>query len=353
MTPDIPADLVVFALSMVGFLAIGLPLIMHRVSVPARFEFEPIADRDLSAAQSSYFARLDAELRELDYLPGGNWKPVNMQGQALLRLFFSPIDPAVVIMNLLTSDPSLGNEQSVNFLEIVTRYRDGTILSTRNADVSDVLDQLPDHILIERRGIRDPARLKKVHDAKSAELLQCDPIHGRPEDFERVFNEHHERWCAHQLERGLLRPSPRDPEVLKPTVKTGLRGIFNFLNPLADNFTPLRFLLVALLGMVIPGAAIFWLGGPDGEQVARMAAAIGLEPGLVFSLCLTVVFAVSGAIVGLVFVGKSFVWSFLFTYVLLRLIADIDFLTTFLLCMWAGIVADLVARWRLAKNKLT
>jgi len=88
--------------------------------------------------------------------------------------------------------------------------------------------------VIECRGLRNPARLKMVHDKKAAELLPRDPIHCRIEDFERVFDDHHERWCAHQIERRLLRPSPDDPEVLKPTITTGLRGIFNFLNPLAD-----------------------------------------------------------------------------------------------------------------------
>lgn len=353
MSPDVPADLIVFALTVVGFFVIGLPLIMRRVSLPARIEFERLTEGELSPGQSSYFAGLDAQLRDLNYLPGGNWKPVNMQGQALVRLYTSPVDPAIVMMNLMTSDPSLGTEQAMNYLEIVTRYRDGTILSTRNAEISDVLDQLTGHILIERRGLRDPARLKKVHDEESADLLPRDPIHNRPDDFERVFNDHHERWCAHQLDRGLLRPSPHDPETLKPTVKTALRGIFNFINPLADNFTPLRFLLVALLGTIVPGAAILWLGGPGDRFVERIATATGMGPELVFGLCLAVVFTLSSAVVGFVFVGKSFIWSFLFSYLLLRLVSDVGGWTTLILCMWSGVVADLVARWRFARTKLT
>lgn len=353
MTPDIPVDLILFGLSIVVFLVIGLPLIMRRVSLPIRVEFEPVTDGELGPAQSTAFARVDAELLDLNYRPAGNWKPVNMQGQSLIRIYSSTVDPAIVMMNLMTSDFSLGAEQSMNYLEIATRYRDGTILSTRNAELSDVLEQLPEHILVERRGLRDPARLKKVHDGKAAGLLSRDPIHHRPEDFVQVFNDYHARWCAHQLDRGLLRPSPQDPERLGPTLKTALRGVFNFINPLADNFTVLRFLVVVLLGLIVPGAAMLWLTGPGWELVARISVATGLEPERVLGLCLGVAFTLSGSIVGFVFTGKSFIWGFLLSYLLLRLGAGFGFWTTFALCMWSGLVADLVTRWRWKQSKLT
>jgi hypothetical protein len=352
MATAIPPDLVVFLISVTVFFVIGLPLFTRTFSLPSRVEFEAIAENDLSPEQSRYFAALDGALSTLNYLPKGNWKPTNMTGRALLRLYFNPVDPAIVTVNLLTTDASNGADVSMNYIEIVTKYRDGTILSTRNADVSDVLDRLPGHVVIERRGLRDPARLKLVHDSKSAELLTGDPIHLRPEEFEEAFNDHHRRWCAHLLDRGYLRPDSDDPETLRPTVKTGIRGIINFINPLADNFTAVRFLLGLLFGLAAPGAGLVWLRGPGADLVAGTALSLGLDPRLVLTLSMGLLLTLSGVVVGLIFGGKSFIWSFLFTYVLLRLIASTGLIATAVLCVWTAVVADQTSRWRQAKDRL-
>jgi hypothetical protein len=350
---DHPAvDLVLFAVSVVAFLAIGLPLITRQVFIPAVVEFDRIADHELSPEQSFHFARLDVEMLELGYRPAGTRRPTNMQGDALVRLYFSAVDPAVISANLITAKVPVGNEQSADYLEIVTQFRDGTTLSTRNAEISDVLDRLPDHILVERRGLPDAARLKKEHDARAAELLAHDPIHRRPEEFETAFNEHHRRWCDHLLERGLVRRSPENPEILRPTVKTGLRGILNFINPLADNFTPVRFLTGAVFGLIAPACGILWIRGPGALVVARAAAALGLAGDTGSVIALAIVVGISGAVVGLVFVEKSFIWSFVFTYVLLRLIAPTGFLATVALCVWAGALADRAGRWRQRRRRL-
>ena len=55
-----------------------------------------------------------------------------MQGRALVRLYLSEVDPAIIMMNLLTSEVQSGQEHPMNYLEVMTRYQDGSILSTRN-----------------------------------------------------------------------------------------------------------------------------------------------------------------------------------------------------------------------------
>lgn len=49
-------------------------------------------------------------------------------------------------------------------------------------------------------------------------------------------------------------------------------------------------------------------------------------------------------VVGSVFVEKSLIWGFTFTYVLLRFVSPTGFPATLLLCMWSGVAADQVSR---------
>ena len=284
----IPGDVAVFGIAVIAFFVVGLPLITRKVSVPTRVEFEDLADQDLSTAQTLYFASLDPQMHELGYRPKINKRPTNMQGRALIRTYLSDADPAIVMMNLMTSEVEGSAEQPMNYLEITTRYGDGTILSTRNAEISEVLEPLPVHIIQERRGVREPAALKAEHDRKAEEILVRGPMYSRPEDFEPVFHEFHERWCRHQVDRGLLVPVNDDPERLRPTVKAGLRGIANYLNPLADNFTLPRFLIVLLFGLVVPVLTLLWLTGPGVFVISRVATATGFATMTCVIACLAI-----------------------------------------------------------------
>ncbi len=336
----VPVDVQIFAIVVAAFFVIGLPMITKKVSLPTRVNFEDVPEHELTAGQAQYFTALDSGLLELGYRPVYNKRPTNMQGRALIRTYFNAADPAIVMMNLMTSEVEGSGEHPMNYLEIVTRYGDGTILSTRNAEISEVLEELPEHIIQERRGLRDPVALKGVHDRRAAELLAKGPMHSRPEDFEPVFHEFHERWCRHQVERGLLVHCDGDANRLRPTVKAGLRGIANFLNPLADNFTIARFLTVLVIGVVVPVVAVLWLTGPGTFVISRVASSSGFAPATCVVAFLAVVLTVAGVIVGLLFTNKGFLWSFLLTYVVLRLVGPTSIGATFFLSLWTGLVAD-------------
>jgi hypothetical protein len=343
---DIPWDVALFGAVVLAFFVIGLPLITGRVSVPRRIVFERVADHELTEGQIRYFADLDPKLLEMGYRPVGDRRTVNMQGRALVRTYMCDADPAVIMVNLLTSAVEGAGEHPMNYLEIITRYADGTILSTRNAEVSDVLSTVPMHIIQERKGVADPAKLKLAHDATARDLLVHGPLFSRSDDFERAFDEFHERWCHHQIDRGLLVPRSDDPQQLRPTVKAGLMGIANYVNPLADNFTLPRFLLAVALGMVVPVAAISWLSSPGSNLITRVAATTGFSPAVCMTGCVALVLTAVGALVGVLFVGKAFIWSFLLTYVVVRLIGPAGPWTAVALSLWTGSVANLAAtRW--------
>lgn len=343
MLPPIPTDVALFLAAVAGFFLVGLPLIVGRVRVPRRVVFEPVPEAELTPGQAAYFARLDAELAELYYRPTGTRRATNLQGRALVRFYLSAADPAVILMNLMASGVEGAGEHPMNYLEIVTRYADGTVLGTRNAEISEVLDTLPGHFIQERKGLRAAAQLKAVHDRRAAELLQHEPLYLSADDFERVFDEFHERWCRHQLERGLLVAVASDPSSLRPTLRTGLRGIANFLNPLADNFSWPRLAAGLLVGIALPAAAALWLAGPGGAQVERVAAATGLSPLHCTLAGFALLLTLTGAVVGWLFTGKAFVWSFLLSYLVLRLAGPLAIGATALLSLWAGVVAGWAA----------
>ena len=352
MVWGIPGDVAVFGIAVASFFVVGLPLITKKISVPTRVIFEEVPDHELTPGQSMYFAALDSKMHELGYRPTINRRPTNMQGRALIRAYLSEVDPAIAMMNLMTSEIEGSPEQPMNYMEIVTRYGDGTILSTRNAEISEVLEPLPEQIIQERRGLREPAALKAAHDRKAEELLSHGPTFSRPEDFEPVFHEFHERWCRHQIERGLLVPRDDDAERLRPTVKAGLRGIANFLNPLADNFTLHRFLTAIVFGLVVPVVTILWLTGPGSFVIMRLASTTGFEPTICVVAFLAIMLSIVGVVVGLIFVTKAFIWSFLLTYALLRLVGPTGIGATFALSLWTGVVSDWAGKRRQSRQKL-
>jgi hypothetical protein len=352
MVWGLPIDVAIFGVVVAAFFFIGLPLITRRVSVPTRVEFDEVADHELTPGQTAYFATLDSKLFDLGYRPTVNRRPTNMQGRALIRTYHSEVDPAIVMMNLMTSELEGAVEQPANYLEIVTRYGDGTILSTRNSEISEVLEPLPEHTILERKGVREPAALKAEHDRAAEDLLTHGPVFSRPEDFEPVFHEFHERWCRHQVDRGLLVPRDDDPERLRPTIKTGLRGIANFLNPLADNFTIPRFLVAIIFGLVMPVLTILWLTGPGTFVIVRLASATGFAPTTCVVACIAIMLSFVGLVIGWLFTAKGFIWSFLLTYAILRLVGPTGIGATFLLSLWTGVVADWAARRRLSRQKL-
>jgi len=349
---DVPWDVGLFGVVVLAFFCVGLPLITRRVSVPRKIDFEVVSGDDLTPEQTRYFADLDPALLEMGYRPVGDRRTLNMQGRALIRTYMCDSDPAIIMMNLMTSGAAGAGEHPMNYLEIITRYADGTILSTRNAEISNVLEDLPAHVIQEQKGTRDPAKLKLAHDERARSLVIHGPLYSRPEEFVQAFDDFHERWCLHQIERGLLVPRSDDPRQLRPTLKAGLRGIANFLNPVADNFTLPRFSLAVVLGLVVPVAALLWLGGPGSWVVARAAAATGLSPQACLTACLALILTGVGALVGHLFLGKAFIWSFLMTYVVLRLIGPAGAWTAVALGLWTGIVANWTAGIRERHQKL-
>jgi hypothetical protein len=229
-------------------------------------------------------------------------------------------------------------------LEITSKLADGGLLITRNSPVAEVLDPLPNQLVGEYPGVDDPGALLAHHERRAAELA----LHGfaplRPETLIEALADHHRRWTDWQVERGLLVRAP-DGETLHPTTRTALRGIRNFLDPFADDFTWSRAVAVLVVGLVLPALGAWAVSGPLSPQVTGVADAVGMSVGLVRALVLAALLTLTGGVVGTLFGGKAFIWTSLLGYLPLRLVG-LEGLVPLCLSLWTGFVADVVGRWR-------
>lgn len=340
----VPADLALFAVIVGLFFVVGLPMILKNVRVPSELEIEEIPHLDLSPDQIDFLVPWDNRLAAMGYMPRLNYRVANLQGANLVRGYFSTTEWPAISLNLLRSDVKPGMDQSVCFLEIASLFADGTLLSTRNVELDEVLEPPPFHIIQDYKGEDDPVRLKAHHDLRVRSLVQRGVTHLPPEELFDRLREHHSRWTEHQLNRGALRRD-ESSTMLRPTVRTALRGIRNFVNPLADNFTVARFVLALVAGLGVPCMGLVLLTGPLAPHVVRLSADTGLSAAVIEALSLGALLTVTGAVVGGLFTVKSFIWTFALAYIPLRLLGPAGLIPLWL-SLWTGLIADWVARRR-------
>jgi hypothetical protein len=332
-----------FLITVIALLVIGLPRIASQISLPAQLQFQEVPPDELTPRQAKHFDEADEKLKPLGYHPLSTFRAVNLKGANLNRAYTSTVDPARIMVTLLSSPQG---KAAHNYAEIISRYRDGVILSTKNSGVSSVFATMPERIAKTYPGIDDLAELKARHDTHAASLITHGPLHRDPKTFFADFNDYHKRFCEYQQSKGLLRYDQR-AGVYRTTPLTGLRGIRNFLNPLADNFTLLRFALGVLLGAAPPVLVIYQLPG----LVDWFRSASGLDPTLIVSLLLAATFTLGGLTVGYLFKQKSFIWAFLLGYIPTKLLRPASGLELWF-CAWMALVAHYVAHWRMRREKL-
>jgi hypothetical protein len=332
-----------FLMAIIAMLVVGLPLIAGRISLPAQLQFQEVPPDELTPRQAEHFDAADEKLKPLGYHPLSTFRAVNLKGANLSRVYTSTLNPARILVTLLSSPR---RNVAHNYAEIISRYRDGAILTTKNSGLSSVFARMPEHIVKTYPGIDDLAELKARHDTQAASMTSHGPLHRDDKTFFADFNDYHKRFCEYQRSRGLLRLDKR-AGVYHATVLTGLRGIRNFLNPLADNFTVPRFALGVLLGAALPVLVAYG----SSALVDWLHSASELDPTLIVSLLLAAAFTLGGLTVGYLFQHKSFIWAFLLGYIPTKLLRPASGLELWF-CVWMALVAHYVAHWRMRRARL-
>jgi hypothetical protein len=345
-----PLELVLLAVTLGLALLVGVPAIRLGLWVPRHLKFETVPDDQLTTAQRAHYERLDVRLAPLAYFPRLTFA-TNLQGATLSRVYLCDHDTAILGAHCLRGANVIDERQAsgTNYMEWITRYEDGTTLMTQNVELSEVFDRMPQQIKQKFVGVSDPKALKLRHDRRAAELLSRQPRNPHRGDMLAEYREHHVRFCDFQASRGLLLPVGPDDRH-RVTVKTALRGVLNFFNPLADNFTLPRFAAAVLFGAGLP-LLVTWLLDP---QAPGRPAGLPLVPpigALVRWIVLGIAYGVSGAVVGYVFNAKQLVWAALLGYLPLRLL-EAPAGPAALAALWMAVVAERVAHFRQRRETL-
>jgi len=134
-----PYDLALFAIVVAGFFVIGLPRIVGSIHIPAEVELQEVPEYELTDRQRIFFDEIDGKLAAMGYSPAISYRAVNMQGHNLLRTYLSDSDYAIIMLTLLRSEVENAEDQSTHYLEVITRFADGALAITRNAELSEEL----------------------------------------------------------------------------------------------------------------------------------------------------------------------------------------------------------------------
>ena len=332
-----------FVIAIIAMFVIGLPLITKRVVLPAQMRFEEVPPERRSPGQTEFFQDADTKLSPSGFHSFATFRVANLQGTNLSRAYGSTSDPARILVTLMTGP---GGTIAHNYTEIISKYQDGTILSTKNSNVSAVFDEMPGRIIQSFPAVKELEELKRRHDAKAATLVARQPIYRDDKKFFDEFQDYHRRFCEFQQSRKLLRYDP-SADIYRATLWTGLRGIRNFLNPLADNFTLPRLAVVIVFAAALP-LVVVWQRAPI---VDWLRARTGLDFAVAYAVALGVAVTLGGAVVGYLFRQKSFIWAFLLGYIPTRLLGGAGRDEIFF-CIWMAVAAEYVSRWRSQREKL-
>lgn len=332
-----PLDLSLFLGTIAAFLLVGLPLIRANVFLPERLDFQEVPERSLTPAQREFFLRHDALLAPLGYRPLATFRVLNLQGPNLTRLYRDQLGPGLSLVSTLTSPDGGISTSYVEFLQI---FEGGGRLTTRNNQVSDLLEPEPGHVVRDFPAVTDLAELKRLHEIEVQETGKISRVPGRKDDILSRANEFHLSFCKHQASLGLLRLEAASGRY-RATTKLGLLGIAGYLNPFSDNFTWPRLGLALAAGLILPVPAS--LCEPAGTRWLGEAA--GLSHPWAEGLFIASAFALGGFLLGLVLQAKAFLWAFLLGWTASRLAPHAGFGHAFL-SLGMGLAAELGSRAR-------
>jgi hypothetical protein len=278
-----------------------IPVLIRKIKLPRRLQFENVGPEALTPAQAQFLSARDAELAPLGLEPFATYRVTNLSGRNLLRTYFSAVEPTRCSVTVLSMGRSVS--QQIN-IEFITHFADGTILTTRNLELSSVFKPMPKCVYQECRGLKDLAELKRRHDERSAAMRDRQPTFLDRSRFFQLFQQYHERWCEYERSEGLLR-FDAESDLYRGTLGVALRGIGNFFNPLADNFTPWRLAAGLLLGAGVP---VLVLRYP--VQVMRWLSPLFGLAAANFGAVLIGAYVIAGIAVGLIFRQKIFIWGY-------------------------------------------
>jgi hypothetical protein len=205
---------------------------------------------------------------------------------------------------------------------------------------------MPNRIVQQFPGIQDPVELKRRHDRKAETLQNRSPEFRPSSSYLTDLNEYHRQFCQYQETQKLLRFDTA-AGLYRATYRTGLRGVVNFVNPLADNFTVPRFIIGTLLGAGFP-----LIAATQHDRILAWLSTFGTTNlGFAGILLVPVACTIAAIAIGCIFTKKTFIWALVLGFLPAKLLAHS---TSIPLGsgLWMAVVADIAARFWVARRKL-
>ena len=342
--------LLVLAVFLALALFVAVPRITSRAGVPRQLAFETVPDAALSEVQAAHFARLDQTLRGLQYAPVFNIRVSNLMGANLSRFYTSATDPALMLTSLLRVRVKSGSSHNLDYVEIITRYTDGTVLTTSNSPARSVFDRPAQRVHQRFPGL-GAAALKERHDRAAAGLLPRDPLWVRGDEILARWQESHRQWYEHQVQQGLLAYDAASDRYA-PSRRTALRGIADYLNPVAATAPPHRIAAGALTSAALLGLGTFAAAVPSSALVKWVEGVTGLSRAGAVALALWMPFTLAGVAIGLTFGHRHFVWALVLGGIPVAVLAGSLEVQPFAALVWLAFVAERVARWLNRRRRL-
>jgi hypothetical protein len=310
-------DLAVFLFVTGKILFKSLPNLRQSVPrVPARYQIENVPEASLTEAQARYFAPYDEKLAAMSYRPVCTYLISNC-GETLTRQYGNPAESSRGEVAILELSLTVEGKQAFTSSCVIyfhTRFTDDRVLTTRNMKLKNILDNPPYWVVQECPQIDDPAKLKRIHDAR-AQTMGCPvaPLTDPDRIFKYVQSEH-ERFSAYQLSAGGYRPLPgEDSHAFSD--KVHWRGVRNYFNPLAQGISAWRFFSVAILAAALTVFARLEYAPAAAHALRTLGLPAEFGAQAVIRLC----YIVAGALIGYFLERETFLWGTLLTYLPVRL----------------------------------
>jgi len=333
MGMHLDSDIVYFLFVTAIIVALGIPRIRRTIWLPRDLEFRDVPPEDLTPAQAELLSSYDQKLAGLGYRTFKTYRVTNMLGHNLIRVYLSSVDPAKSVVTMVSSPNKALFSCHVEF---ASKYADGTHLVINNNNITGIFDDMPGVTIRRYKNITDIAELKRRHDAEAEKFRDRGIVFYTPENYLEDFRQYHVKYCEHQASKKLLRWDSQTG-VYRATTWTALRGLRNFFNPLADNFSVARFVAGIVLGGGLPLFVVMdrvpislWLRAHLG---ANALPAIAFAP--------LIVYTVAGISVGLLFSRRTFIWGVLLGILPAKLLLGVAQAGY---AFWMALIADLTGR---------
>lgn len=327
---------IVYALALVLMLLVfGIPRITSRVKLPREFQWRELADQELSQDARMIFLAAEPKASGLFFILNKTFTMLNVPYKNEIRLYFNSQDATGLLVSVFHT-----SQRTMSVCEFTTRFEDGTELDTSNSNLSGVFTK-PDWMKVERHPGMDIPKLYEAHQ-KRVEEMKSRGIAPRQQALDKLMDEikqSQDRQIEFQASNGILKPG-KDAGAYQLTSKVAFRGVGNYLNPFAHDFTMRRMLVGGAVGVGLAFAAILLANYFNAE--ARLKELLPmLSPGKIAFLCYVPGFLLAGIAAGWQFPQKGFLWGFLISIPAVFLLpAGTTPLMFSLVSAFSGYVAD-------------